>query len=356
MLLKDKTITFKLLTISVFLLSSLTYSCKNKKKDNPEPIAVDDFPKAFVVNGGSNTISIIDLNTLSVKNIIQLTEVGRFPHHISLSPDKTRLAVAIPEFDFTLGHALLHNATDKKGGVTIVDALNGNTLLKMPLANANFNAAFTNDGTEIWTASATHTGEMFIFDAGTGVLKTKVALGADPSEVVFSKDGTYAFIALGETSFVYVLNTKTKNIEKTIKVDPFPTNVWAVADGKIYVENKIANTINVIDPISLNIVEYLDLDFPPGQMAYHPTLNELWICQANQTKVAYFERKNNLWSLKGTITTGDDAHAITFTKDLKKAFVVNQRGNTVSVIDASTHQKTNDIQVGSYPNGIVLKE
>jgi YVTN family beta-propeller protein len=36
--------------------------------------------------------------------------------------------------------------------------------------------------------------------------------------------------------------------------------------------------------------------------------------------------------------------------------VVNQKGNTVSVIDANTHLKTKDISVGSLPNGIVLKE
>jgi len=352
----------KLYSISASICVGLIWggflvSCKSKKTtEELVPMLETDYPKAYIVNGGSNTISIIDLNELSVKNIIQLTEIGRFPHHINISSDGKKLAVATPEHDFTLGHAALHNATDKKGGIAVIDTKTGSTLMKIALPNANFNAVFNVDGSEIWSASATHSGEMFIFDATNGVLKTKVALGADPSEVVFSKDGKYVFVALGESSFVYVINSQTKAIVKTIKVDAFPTNVWVGIDDKIYVENKVAQTINIIDTKTLTVVDYLDMAFMPGQIAYNQTLNELWVCQAGGNKVAYFERKNNLWSLKGTIITGNDAHAVTFSKDMKSAFVVNQKENTVSVIDANTHLKTKDISVGSLPNGIVLKE
>ncbi|MER0441389.1 YncE family protein [Emticicia sp. W12TSBA100-4] len=355
MQLKKRIYTFKILIINGLFFILFLSSCKEKKGIETEPI-VTDYPKGYVVNGASNNVSIIDLNELSVKNIIQMTELGRFPHHINLSTDGKKLAVALPEFDFLLGHAALHNATDKKGGVAVLDAQNGNTLLKIAVPSVNFNAVFSPDGSEIWTASSTHTGEMFVYDANNGMLKSQVTLGADPSEVVFSKDGQYVFVALGESSFVYVLNAKTRLITKTIKVDAFPTNVWAGSDDKIYVENKVAHTINIIDAKTLTVVDYLDVAFTPGQIAYNQSLNELWICQAGENKVAYFERKNNLWSLKGSIVTGNDAHAITFTKDMKRAFVVNQKGNTVSVIDAVNHTKTKDISVGSQPNGIVLKE
>lgn len=357
MQLKKRIYTFNYLTIGIIFLSLFVSSCKESQKVDTEPKPViTDYPKGYVVNGASNNISIIDLNELSVKNIIQMTELGRFPHHINLSADGKKIAVALPEFDFLLGHAALHNATNKKGGVAIIDTQNGNTLLKIAVPSVNFNAAFNADGSEVWTASSTHTGEMFVYDANNGTLKNRIVLGTDPTEVVFSRDGQYVFVALGESSFVYVLNAKTKLITKTIKVDAFPTNVWAGIDDKIYVENKVAQTINVIDAKTLTVVDYLDVVFTPGQIAYNQSLNELWVCQAGENKVAYFERKNNRWSLKGSIVTGNDAHAVTFTKDMKRAFVVNQKGNTVSVIDASTHTKTKDISVGGQPNGIVLKE
>jgi YVTN family beta-propeller protein len=291
-----------------------------------------------------------------VKKVIQLTEVGRFPHHISISSDGKKLAVALPEFDFILGHDALHTATDKKGGIAIINAETGNTLLKMALPNANYNVVFTPDGKEIWSATSTHNGTMYVYDAENGNLKATIELGADPSEIGFSKDGKYIFVALAESSFVYVLDSSTKKIIKTIKVDLYPTNIWAGLDGKIYVENKNASSINIINTATLEVEDYLDLDFKPSQITYNQALNELWVCEAGANKVAYFEKKNNLWSLKGTIITGDDAHAVLFSKDFKRAFVVNQKGNSVSVIDAVNHTKTKDISVGSQPNGIVLKE
>ena len=352
--------TFKSIIISFICVQSLTFSCKKKEIANPEPVEID-YPKAYVINGGSNDISIINLNDLTVKKIIQLTDVGRFPHHINISPDGKKIAIAIPEFDFTLGHAFLHNATNKKGGIVIIDVQSGATLLKIALPNANFNAAFSPDGLEIWSATSTHSGEMYVFNANTGVQKAKIALGSDPSEVVFSKDGQYAFIALGESSFVYVLKVSTKEIIKTVKVDPYPTNIWAGNDGKMYVENKVALSINIIETKNLTATEFIDVNFRPGQIAYNQTLNELWICQSGENKIAFFERKNNtnatpIWVLKGNIETGDDAHAITFSKDEKKAYIVNLKGNTVSVIEVVKHLKIQDVSVGKQPNGIVLKE
>ena len=343
----------KIYQVVFYSLATLLVSCKEKEE---VPIENIDFPAAYVVNGGSNTISIIDLNERKVRKIIQMTDLGRFPHHIELSPDGKRLSVALPEFDFTLSHDQLHNATNLKGGIVVIDALNGKSLLKMPLDRVNFNAVFTHDNKEIWTATTNHAGTMHVFDASSGALKEEIALGADPTEVVFSQDGNYAFAALGESSFVLAINVRLKKPEKYIKVDQYPTNVWSASDGKIYVENKNMLTMMVIDPLTLNVTEEMNLDFKPGQVAYNKTLNELWVCEAGENKMAYFERKNNKWVLKSTIVTGNDAHAIKFSKDEKTAYIANQRGNTVSVVNTLTHEKIMDIPVGLNPNGIVLRE
>lgn len=353
-LIKNKIFTHRLLIINA-LLFIFTISCKKNEVTKPPTEAID-YPKAYVVNGASNNISIIDLNNLIVTKIIQLTDLGRYPHHISISPDGTKLAVAIPEFDFALGHAFLHSASKNLGGIVVIDTKTGSSILKIAVPNINFNAVFSPDGTEIWTATATHTGEMFVFDSISGEQKTKITLGSDPTEVQFSKDGKNAFIALGESSFVYVIDAKTKKIVKTVKVDAYPTNVWAGSDGNMYVENKVSRTLNIIDVNSMTVKDYVDFSFSPGQMAYNQTLNELWVCQAGNNKISYFERKNNMWIFKNTIETGNDAHAISFSKNEKTAFIVNQKGNSVSVIDVLNHSKTKDITVGNQPNGIVLKE
>lgn len=352
---KNKIYSHNLLIINTLLVFFSSISCKKNEVTKPSP-EVLDYPKAYVVNGASNNISIINLTENTQTKIIQLTDLGRYPHHISLSPDGAKLAVAVPEFDFTLGHAALHNAVDKKGGIVVIDTQNGNSILKMEMPYVNFNAAFSPDGTEIWSATSSHTGDMYVFDSKTGQLKKQIPLGLSPSEVTFTNDGKYAFIALSESSYVYVLDVSTKEIIETIKVDLYPSNTWTGADGLIYVENKTSFSVNIIDPKTMSVINYIDLNFTPSKIVYNKLQSELWICQAGDKKIAYFEQKNNIWTLKGTIITGEDAHAVSFSKDEKVAYVVNLKGNTVSVIDVVNHTKIEDITVGNQPNGIVLKE
>jgi YVTN family beta-propeller protein len=342
---------FKKISCFFLFLALLSFT-----KEDANMLVRLKFPAAYVVNGGDNTISVIDLSNLKVRKTVPLPATNRFPHHISLSPDRKKILVAMPEFDFMKSHDLLHQATDKKGGVIVMQAKTSKVLLNLPLPRPNFNAVFSNDNTEIWSAAATHSGQMHVFDSNTGEQKAIFSLGADPTEIVFSKNGNYAFVALEESSFILAIDTKLKQIKKYIKVDPFPTNVWSGNDGNIYVENKNLKTISIVNEITLETYAFIDLNFKPGQITYNKLLNELWVCQSGEDKVAYFEKNNDAWVLKSAITTGQDAYAITFSDDNKTAYVVNRQSNTVSIIDAVKHQKIIDIQVGVLPNGIVLCE
>ncbi len=342
----------------------LFVSCKTKET---EPLLNINYPAAYVVNGESNSVSVIDLSNNEVKETIELsfkttknqtnTISSFWSHHIYASADGSKLAVATPQIDYTLGHDAVHQASSSKaGGITVIDAKNGRILKEIAVSRINYNAIFVNNDKEIWTTTTTHSGEIYVFDANSGAILNTITLGADPSEIVLSKDGKFAFVSLGESSNILAIDTQTKKIARSIKVDLFPTNVWAGADGMIYVENKNRKSVNIVDTKEFFAKEFIDTPFMPGHVAYNQLLNELWICQAGENKVAYYERKNNEWQFKNSIEVGADAHAIHFTKDSKTAYVVNQVGNSVSVIDVQSHLKTKDIPVGLKPNGMFVIE
>jgi YVTN family beta-propeller protein len=348
--------------MTLFFLFFLISSCKPKET---EPLLNINYPAGYVVNGESNSVSVIDLRDNQVKETIELgirssknqtNTVNTFwSHHIYSSNDKTKLAIATPQIDYTLGHDAVHQASStKSGGITVLNAKTGQILLEIFVPRINYNAIFVNNDKEIWTTTTTHSGEVLVFDAENGKQLNTISIGADPSEIVLSADGKYAFVSLGESSNIFAIDIQTKKIAKFIKVDLFPTNVWAGSDGMIYVENKNRKSVNVVDTKELFTTEFIDTPFKPGHIAYNKLLNELWICQAGENKVAYYERKNNEWVYKNSITVGDDAHAIHFTKDNKTAYVVNQKGDSVSMIDVPNHLKIKDIIVGKKPNGMVL--
>src|SRR5688572_22001611 len=52
----------------------------------------------YVVNGDDSSISVLDAQTGSSLGTIRLENIA-YPHHVYLSPDRTKLAVAVPGHD-----------------------------------------------------------------------------------------------------------------------------------------------------------------------------------------------------------------------------------------------------------------
>ena len=117
-----------------------------------EPITDD---AVFVVNGGDNTITVIDAVTDEVAGTIDLINVS-YPHHIYLSADASTLVVAVPGSDLSGGHGSggghggAHGATG--GAVLALDARTGAVKAARRLDAPNHNALFAPGGTTIWTS------------------------------------------------------------------------------------------------------------------------------------------------------------------------------------------------------------
>lgn len=347
-------------TSVLIFLTTFIFACST---NHIEPQINITAPAAYVINGESSTISVIDLTTNATETIRLSENLNNtagyssfsnieFPHHIYLSPDGNKIGIGVPGVDLSDGHAGNHQT---QGRIVIIDAKNGTILSNTVLEKPNHNSIFSPDGKEVWTSSMEHDGKTLVFDAQSMTLKNKIAVGEEPAEVTFSADGKYAFTANGGSNSVSVIDIFTKKVIKTIAVGAEPVGAWPASDGNMYVDNEVGKTVSIINVNKLEVTETVNLGFTPGYVAYNQTLNEMWVSNAGQSFVYYYIRENNAWKKQGSIVTGLDAHAITFSKDGKMAFVTNQKNLTVSVIDAINHKKLKDIQVGQKPNGIVIK-
>lgn len=349
----------KKIAISLFLIV-VAFSCSTEET---QPLLNITSPFAFVINGESTTISVIDLSSDQTSTIKLNHSVSKhathnmaddvvFPHHIYLSPDGTKLSIGVPGVDLTEGHTETH---ETRGKILIVDAKTGKVLSTKELSKPNHNSIFSPNGTEIWTTSMEHDGKTLVFDAKSMVLKNSIAVGKEPAEVTFSANEKYAFAANGGSNSVSVIDIQTKKVIKTIAVGTEPVGAWTGADGNMYVDNEVGKTVSVINVDKLEVIETVDLGFTPGYVAYNQLLNEMWVSNAGQSFVYYFVRENNKWKKAGSIQTGLDAHAIAFSKDGKLAYVTNQKNLSVSIVNTTSHTKIKDVQVGQKPNGIVIK-
>lgn len=353
-------------TIHLSFLMALLVLCSCNNKDVGIENSVS-YPAGYVINGENNTISVVDLIENKIKKIFDLTTIKRenltstvngfWSHHIDYSFKKNLLAVANPAFDFSQSHDALHSTNSNlKGGILLIDKNSGMILKRIVVPKINYSVKFSKDGNELWTATTNHSGYLYIYDSNSGDLLKSIQLGSDPTDIVFSDDGSLGFVALSQSGFVVAIDTEKKEIVKFIKVDLGPDNVRNGGNGQLLVENKVRKSVNIIDVEKLFTVDYLDLDFTPSFVTMNNSTKELWILNSDTKEVNIFKKELVGWRKTNSLRVGYDLHSLTFNKDFTKAYIVSQNFNKLLVIDVKGLKMTQEILVGSKPNGVVLIE
>lgn len=348
--------------LALIIVVSL-HSCMNLNTIVPDLNI--NYPAAYVVNGESSTLSVINLTTNGVTNTIQLTDgtvtqmagmnMGKslaYPHHIYLNPSKTQIAIAAPGMDLSAGHAV--NTMGMVGKVAVLDAVKGVNVKVFDAMGMNHNAIYSPNGKEIWTSQMDDNGKVLVYDALTFTLKNTISVGKEPAEITFSSDGSVAFVANGGSNTVSAINPGTKAIIATIPVGVNPVGAWVGTDGCMYVDNEDGQSVSIIDVKSLKVVETIALGFMPGFVAYNADMKEMWVTDPNAGKVHWWTKDvTGKMVRSGAITTAAGTHAIAF-KDMT-AYITNQEAASVSVVDIMQHKLIKNISVGKKPNGIVIK-
>jgi len=382
----------RLLSMAVLFGSAGVFS-SCQKDGTADTDSTVNFDAAYVVNGESNSISVINLSTNKVDKTFDLSKLQNnmgagpmgmgmedmWPHHISLSPDKSKLAIAAPGMDLSGGHNMMqassftrsstdsHNGhhsgstkssfstTAMQGRILILDAVTGDLLKEITLEGMTHNAIFSPDGKELWTSQMMTAGKVLVFDANTYALLNTITVGQMPAEVTFSDDGKKAFVANGMSNSVTVIDAVTKQILETIEVGDNPVGAWPGMDGMMYVDNEDGQSISMIDGMTNMMTDTIDLGFMPGMAARNTMMNQMWVSDPNDGKIHMWVKNNSGFVHGGAVSVGSGAHAIAFNKNGTTCYVTNQNDGTVSVVNVANLQEMMKITVGKKPNGIVMR-
>lgn len=346
------------LILCLCALTNMISGCKTKETAPPtvEPELKIDYSAAYIINGQSAELSVLNLSSGEVTATLPLKDLSgakvAWPHHIYLSPDKTTLAVSVPGMDMSGGHS--GGMEGMSGKVLLIDALKGTTTRVIDCPAMPHNAVFRGD--EIWIGQMKMDGKVRILNAQTLALKQEINVGKDPAEVTFSADGTRAFVACGGSDSVWVIDPTAKATLAVIPVGDNPVGAWPGGD-KMFVDNEDGKSITVLKVSDLTTVTTIPLGFNPGYAAYLASENQLWVSNpADGKAVVYHEMSPGEWMLLGEVATGAGAHAIAFSPDKATAYITNQTANTLSLVKVSTLMKIKDITVGTKPNGLCIRE
>lgn len=318
-----------------------------------------DFPAVYVVNGSSATVSVIHAENQQNAATIELNDPNmtdhsamlEWPHHASLSPDGSLLALAVPGIDLSAGHSGSH--PEHGGHLLVIEAATGAIVFDKLLDAPNHGAMFSPDGAEIWTTAMQDSGAVLVFEAKTLTQIHRLPVGAMPAEVTFSRDGSLVFVANGEDNTVSVFGAADKQLRATIATGAGPVGAWPGSDTTMIVDNETDQSLSIISTKSLQVVENVQLGFMPGMAAWH--LGKIWVTDATNGRLVVYENSGNGFVETAAVRTGAGAHGIAFSPDGSLAWVSNQLENTLSVVRTADLAKVTDIATGMRPNGVLFR-
>jgi YVTN family beta-propeller protein/autotransporter-associated beta strand protein len=278
-------------------------------------------------------------------------------------------------------------------------ALGTALILSSRLAYGEIEAdAFISDSfTSTVTVINTRTGE---------VNRQSIPLGstrAVPSGVAIGPDGRYAYIADQAGNTVSVLDARTYQVIQTIPVGNGPVGVAVSPSGEFaYVANQFDNTVSVIvshqavgNPIVLdganeggpygiaigpggqyayvansNTSEVSVVNLSTGQVVATPTVTAgaIAVTASANHQYVYVTSGNNKTSVFSVISTATNQvvssypltpelstpYGIAVTSDGQYAYIANDAGGNVAVINATTGAYLQTIAVGNLPVGVSI--
>jgi YVTN family beta-propeller protein len=302
-----------------------------------------------------------------------------WPYHISLSPDNSKLAITEPGMDFDGGYEMMqstyspesmgntnqhHNGNSTavisdimqmQGRILILDAITGDLLKELTLEGMPYDAIFSPDGKEIWTALMMPAGKVKVFDADSYILLTTISVGNMPAGVTFSEDGKKAFLANGMSGSVTVIDAVTKLIIDTIVTSQGTVGAFPGMLGMMYADNEKDQTISIINTMNNMMSDSIHLGFTPGMVSRNTMMNQLWVTDPVAGKIHYWIQNGTVYNYGGYVTVGNGAGAMIFSQNGKTCYITNQNDNSVSVVDVAGLKELMKIPVGEKPNGLVIR-
>jgi YVTN family beta-propeller protein len=301
---------------------------------------------AYVANGGSNTVSVIDTSNNTITAAIP---VGKNPKAVAFSP--------------TANIAYVTNYGENT--VSVIDVTNNTVITTITVGNGPSAVAFNPAGDIAYITNfgtlATSENTVSVIDTHTHTVKATITVGDRPTGIAFHPTANiaYAINYRDEPGTVSVIDTSTNMVLSSITVEFKPEAVAFHPTANIaYVTNYQSDRVSVIDTSNNTVTAKIGSGYlyKPYGVAFHPTANIAYVVNFGSATVSVINTADN--SNSATIALGGGgatmSYGVAFHPAANIAYVTNYGIGTVSVIDTVNNTVTATISVGDSPMEIAF--
>jgi YVTN family beta-propeller protein len=345
----------------VFIAAFLFAGC-NKKEERvqaKEQPAQAKGERVYVSDEDGGNVVVISTSSDAV---IATIPVGKRPRGLRVSPDGTRLFVALsglPKAGPGADESKLPPADPSADGIGIVDLSSLKFLRKIPAGRDPELFDVTSDGKRLWVSNE-DAAEASLVDIDAGQVLRKVPVGKEPEGVGIPPGGKVVYITNEADNSVSVLDIETGAPVAQVATGGRPRSVVFTQDGKrAFVACETTHALTIIDAQSHTRVG--DVDLPgtlvrPMGMVVSPDGHTLYATGGRGKTIHVIGLDDATPGVKNTIAeVGVRPWGIGITHKGDRLYTANGSTGDVSVIDTATGAVSRHIAVGGSPWGIAVR-
>lgn len=298
--------------------------------------------RLYVVNEGSDSVSVIDLANLS---IVADVPTGSRPHYVNVDPLGRYFYVTVL---FTKESDDLVQVFDVKTNAFVTSVVVGHQPTHVVPDRA---------GKRLYVSNEAGTTLSVISVPEFKVVETVKLKGKGPHGLVMTPDGQFLLTPNRRSGDVSVVDLAHQKVD-LIKLPPGakPVAMGITSNGRFaFVTDEGLNQLHKINVEERTVVASLSVGKRPIQSPVHPTRPFLYIpCMES---AAVYKIDINAWKMEKVIPVGQGPHGIAYSADGRYAYVTlswEKPKGRVAVIDTETDTVQATFAVNDTPYGIAV--
>lgn len=246
-------------TVSVIDMNSLEVIDSFFAGSHPNDMVFNsDGTCAYVTNGDSDSVSIIDMEEMK---IICQVSVGSMPHGICISPGG--------EFAYT---------ADMGGdSISVIDVWSNSKIFCIKTGEQPLEIETSADGKFLYVTCSflehDERGTVSIISTNNNRVIKNIEVGMIPAGMYISHRTQSMYVANTGSNDIYIIDLNRFEVTKKIRSGNMARGIISDEEGHIFITNGEDNTVSVIDEKSGEITEIYETGIEPTAMLYINRVN-----------------------------------------------------------------------------------
>jgi YVTN family beta-propeller protein len=287
---------------------------------------------AIVLNSAEDTISVISTGEYRETS---RQPIGREPHHLMLTPDRTSLLVA--------------NAQGNE--LVFVDPVSGAIQRRLPGISDPYQIGFSPDR-KWFVATSLRLDRIDIYDGTTFKLAGRLPAPSMPSHISFSADSSRVYITLQGSDKLTAIDLATQKTVWTAVVGPTPAGVLTLPSGQLLTGIMGADYVALTDPASGRVLQKIKTAKGAHTLFWSPDGKTIFVSNRIANTISLLDPAT--LTIRGTYKAPGGPDDIVFSQDGKEIWVTGRFHAQIDVLDIATGELKHVIPVGRSPHGIYL--